>query len=295
MKKKTKIIILSVVGVVVIALIAGLVIPMVSRKKAGDSTSKEASAVSGKDRESRNAEGDEDDPSDGGGYSGGGTGGGYNHNTSGTSNDNKPQSGTNGQTSGTGTSSIPEIFFPYAIPGTDLVVEQVSQYNGYFIEDGSDREVSDIAAIVLKNNGSEDLEFAGIGISQGSRNLAFSASQIPAGATVIIQEQSGAAFTADPYYSATASTTATDSFEMSETLVSVKDNGDDSFTVINITDQTLSQVRVFFKNYLPDESVYVGGITYSVTLEDIEDGTAVDVYSDHYDSRYSKIVEVIAE
>ena len=50
------------------------------------------------------------------------------------------------------------------------------------------KKVSDIAAIILKNNG-DDLEFAGIGISQGNRSLGFSASQIPAGATVVIQEQ----------------------------------------------------------------------------------------------------------
>ena len=119
---------------------------------------------------------------------------------------NAAESGSHGQKSVENTPTIPTISFPYAISGTDLVVEQVGAYDGYFIEDGSDAEVSGIVAIVLKNNGSS-LEFVGIGISQGTRSLAFTGSLIPAGATVILQEQNRAVYSLDPYYSATATKT----------------------------------------------------------------------------------------
>ena len=189
--------------------------------------------------------------------------------------------------------SIPTISFPYEIPGTSLTVQQLSSYSGYYIEDVSDREVNGIAAIVLTNNGG-DLEFVGIGISQGARSLGFSGSQIPAGATVIIQEQTGAAFSNDSYYSATATTTP-GAFEKSEELVKIEDNGDGTFSVINISDKTLSEVKVFFKNYLPEEDVYVGGITYNITLNDIEPETAVEVTASHYDKNYTKFVKISAE
>ena len=190
--------------------------------------------------------------------------------------------------------SIPTISFPYAITGTDLVVQQVSSYSGYYIEDASDREVSNIAAIVLTNNGG-DLNFVGIGISQGDRSLAFTGSQIPAHSTVIIQEQSAAAYSStDPYYSATATTTPAE-FGKSEDLISVKDNGDGTFSVINISEETLKEVKVFFKNYLPDEDIYVGGITYSITLEDVEPDTDVEVSASHYDVNYTVFVEITAE
>lgn len=288
MKKKTVIIIVAVV--VVVALAAAIVVPMVTGKKSGDN-----GAVNGKESTTQgSANGGTANNQNGtnsNGTSGGDGGSGYVPSSDPSS--NPTTSGE--QASDAASNPIPTISFPYAISGSDLVVEQVSSYTGYYLEDASDREVADIAVIVLTNNG-PDLEFAGIGISQGSRNLAFSASQIPAGATIIIQEQNGSAFDMDaPYYTATATTTPADGFEMSKEYVSVKDNGDNTFTVRNITDQTLSEVKVYFKNFLPDEDVFVGGITYSVTLNNIEVGTEVDVSSNHYDSQYSEIVEVLAE
>lgn len=182
--------------------------------------------------------------------------------------------------------TISTISFPYEIAGTGLIIQQVSSYSGYFIEDASDREVSGIAAIVLTNNGG-DLSFVGIGISQGERSLAFTGSQIPAHSTVIIQEQSAAAYSAsDPYYSATATTQPAE-FNMSEDLISVKDNSNGTFSVINLSDETFAEVKVYFKYYLPEEDVYVGGITYTVTLENVEPESEVEVTSSHYDVNYS--------
>lgn len=187
---------------------------------------------------------------------------------------------------------IPTISFPYAIAGTDLVVEQISPYSGYFIEDGSDEDVSNIAAIVLTNNGG-DLDFVGIGIAQGSRSLAFSASQIPAGSSVIIQEQNRAAYADGDFYSCTATTTESSGFDLMADSVRIEDNKDDTFTIANITDETIPEVTVYFKNYLPDENVYVGGVTYHVTLTDIEPETGVVVTSSHYATGYSDIVEIV--
>ena len=229
----------------------------------------------------------------------GGSGGNGQEDTAASENSNTSQQSTEEsshqeQSSDTGSSEIPTISFPYSIPETNLVIQQISSYNGYYIEDASDKEVSGIAAIALTNKGG-DLAFAGIGISQGTRSLAFSASQIPAGATVIIQEQSGAAFSTDPYFSATATTQPVDHFEKSEGLVKVEENGTNAITVTNISDTPLSEVKVFFKNYIPDEDVYVGGITYSFTLTNLQPGEATEVSASHYDSQYSRIIEITSK
>lgn len=186
---------------------------------------------------------------------------------------------------------IPTISFPYAIGGTNLVVQQISPYSGYFLEDGSDRGVDNIAAIVLTNNG-EALDFAGIGIAQGENSYAFSGSQIPAHSTVIIQEQSGAVLAAGDYHSCTATTTPSSGTQTASDRVQITDNGNNTFEVANLTDATIPEVTVYFKNYLPDEDVYVGGITYHITVNDIAPGTAVDVNSGHYASGYSVIVDI---
>ena len=326
MKKKTLII---VAILIVIALFAGLTVPMLLKEKTKTGTENDPAAVSSKEtdspaqeskepaaktetsagetkkeKESVKTEGtDETDKteegdSSGSGSSSGGSAGSQESpsDSSGNSGSKDSQQAPQGQSSGEIAPDIPTISFPYTISESDLVIEQISSYDGYFIEDASDSDVSGIAAIVLSNNGSDDLEFAGIGISQGTRSLGFSASQIPAGATVIVLEQNKASFSSDPYYSATATTTPAGKFEMSEELVTVKDNGDNSLIVTNISDKTLSDIKVFFKNYLADEDIYVGGITYTITLkEDLEAGASIGVSASHYDSKFSKVLEVQAK
>ncbi len=190
---------------------------------------------------------------------------------------------------------IPTISFPYAIPNTELVVKQISPYTGYYLEDGSDRSVENIAAIVVTNNG-DALDFAGIGIAQGENSYAFSASQIPAHSTVIIQEQTGAVLAEGDYHSCTATTTPSEGFQINSERVRITDNGDNTFSVSNLSEESIPTVKVYFKSYLPDEDVYVGGITYQVTLNDIEPNTAVEINSNHYASGYSVVVNIdIAE
>lgn len=186
---------------------------------------------------------------------------------------------------------VQTITFPYAISGTDLVVQQISPYSGYYLEDGSDRSVDNIAAIVVTNNG-EAMDFVGIGISQGLTSYAFSGSQIPAHSTVIIQEQTGAELVSGDFNSCTATVTESSGTQTSSDIVQIVDNGNNTFTVANTSEETIPEVTVYFKNYLPDEDVYVGGITYHITLEDIEPGTGVEVNSGHYASGYSVIVDM---
>lgn len=293
MKKKTTIII---IGLIVIFMLAGLIAPLMSKgqdkKDAPNNTDNGTS-----DKTDYNVDIIVHDSDDNKGTAPSGGGGSNPENTASpsadpTNSDSQPESHDQNNDN---TAKIPTIAFPYAIEGTGIVVEQIGSYDGYFIEDGSDREVSGIAAIILKNNGG-DLRFVGIGISQGERSLAFSGSMIPAGSTVVLQEQNGAAYSSsDPYYSATATTELTDSFGMSEDLVTVKDNTKDGLTVTNISGKTLPVVKIYYKNYLPEENAYVGGITYCITLNDIEPETSTDVSASHYDSKYGMVMEVVVE
>ncbi len=188
---------------------------------------------------------------------------------------------------------IPTIDFPYAIPGTDLTILQVSPYSGYFLEDGSGDRVSNIMTIVLKNNGG-DLAYAGIGVSQGERNLAFTASSIPAGSTVIIQEQNRAAYMDGSFYSATATTSPSEGLTISSDVLAIEDNGDNTFTVNNVSGEIIGSAVISYKSYLPNEDVYVGGITYTINLTGLEPDTPIIVESSHYVSGSSVIVSAIA-
>ena len=293
MKKKAAFI---VIGLIVIFMFAGLIAPLMSKDQPKNDASDNAENSSADNTDYNvdiivhDNENNETTPSGNGGSNPKETA-----SPSGDPAESTSQPESHDQTPNNNTVEIPTISFPYSIEGTGIVVEQLGSYDGYFIEDGSDKEVSNIAAIVLKNNGG-NLRFVGIGISQGTRSLVFSGSMIPAGATVILQEQNGAAYSSsDPYYSATATTELTDSFGMSEDLVTVKDNAKDGLTVTNISGKTLPVVKIYYKNYLPEENAYVGGITYCITLNDIEPETSTDVSASHYDSKYGKVMEVVVE
>ena len=80
-------------------------------------------------------------------------------------------------------------FFPYVIEGTELTVQNISSYDGIFLEDGSDGEVTGVAAMVVENTGDTNVEYAAITISCNGETLEFDASDLPAGATVVVQEK----------------------------------------------------------------------------------------------------------
>ncbi|MBQ9165626.1 MAG: hypothetical protein IJX71_01665, partial [Oscillospiraceae bacterium] len=93
---------------------------------------------------------------------------------------------------------------PYSIPGTDLVIKQVNSYDGIFLEDGSDKEVTGISVIVLENQGKTGVEYANITLTQGGKTLEYQASAVPAGTTVVVQEAGAAAYSSADITACTA-------------------------------------------------------------------------------------------
>ncbi len=188
---------------------------------------------------------------------------------------------------------IPSISFPYTIEGSDVVVEKLTTYNGYYIEDGQDEPVTDVAAIVLTNKGS-DLAFVGVGIAQAAGSLSFTGSRIPAGASVVILEQNKKTYDGGECYTCTATLNRQD-HDLQEERIKIEQEENGTFTVTNISEEVFPVVRVQFKSYLPSENVYVGGITYTITLTEFEPNAEVNVNSSHYDPRYTKFITVSIE
>lgn len=58
---------------------------------------------------------------------------------------------------------------------------QHRRYAGLFVEDGSDKTVSDVFCIRVKNTGSSDVQYAHITLSRGSESYEFDISTLPAG------------------------------------------------------------------------------------------------------------------
>ena len=184
------------------------------------------------------------------------------------------------------------ITLPYKIPGTNLVIQKIAEYDGVYIEDGSDSDVSNVATIQIVNQGTEAVEYADISFVHNGEILKFKVTALPAGAQAAVQESNKTKYKEGEHGSCTASVATLDKFEMSEKDVEVKDNGDGSLVVKNLSNKKIPAVRVFYKFYMEEEDAYIGGITYTAKVEGLGAGESQTIRPSHYDSDSSEIMMV---
>ena len=184
------------------------------------------------------------------------------------------------------------IRFPYAIPDTNLVIEQVNSYNGIFFEDGSDRVVANVAAIVLTNKGDSCVEYVNITMKCGDIQLQFTGSTLDAGARMIVLETDSKSLPNGKYTDCTTEIASVTQLVLSEEQVRVEEQENGSLLVTNLTEDKIPCIRIFYKYYMDDVDVYVGGITYTTKVVDLEAGESCTVTPSHYYSGFSKILMV---
>lgn len=184
------------------------------------------------------------------------------------------------------------ITFPYAIPGTELVIQKIEPFDGIFLEDGTDEAVSNVTTMLLENKGYMDIEYAEISIKCDDKKLEFEVSVLPGGSSMIIQEKNKAQYKKGTYQECRADAAEAGRLEMSEKQVKVTEKGNDSLEVTNLTDEMIPMVRIFYKYYMEKENVYVGGITYTAKIDELEKGSTQVVTPKHYIDGDSRIVMV---
>lgn len=184
------------------------------------------------------------------------------------------------------------LAFPYTIPGTDLVIQAVRSYDGVFLEDGSNTDVTGISTMVLVNNGQSGIEYAEITLNQGPVTLKYKATSIPAGATVVVQEATAAKHVNGKFTACSANVAEASTFELSEELVKVEEIENGTLLVTNLTDKPLSRVRVFYKFAFEKGKIYVGGITYTAELTALEPGQSAKLTASHFAAGSSEVIMV---
>ena len=184
------------------------------------------------------------------------------------------------------------ITLPYQIPGSSLVVSGIASYDAIYLEDGSDTEISGVTVLLLRNDGDTDIEYASVSVGMDGTELQFDLSDLPAGGTAVVQEKNKTLFREGNYTECAATVAEVPGFEMSEEQVQVQENGDQSLTVSNLTNEDIPAVRIFYKFYMEEEETYVGGITYTAKLTDLKAGESRKITHSHYVSGYSRVMMV---
>ena len=174
--------------------------------------------------------------------------------------------------------------------GNDLRIVSTGRYAGLFVEDGSDKTVSDVFCIRVKNTGSSDVQYAHITLSRGSDE--FDISTLPAGETLQALEVSGQTMPEKPAELTAAVTTYapfTEPLSMHEDLFTVT-TSESSITVTNNSGSDAAQVYVYYKNASGD--LLLGGITYRAGLTNLAAGESRSCYTSHYSEGSSKLLFV---
>lgn len=176
--------------------------------------------------------------------------------------------------------------------GSDLIVTDIGKYAGIFMEDGSDEVVSDTLMLILRNDNTRDLQLARIELRYADFTAEFEVTNLPAGESVVLLEKNRHAYVEDLPYHWTAENTVFFQEPMGLQEDTLKITGErGKLTVENISDRTLGDIYIYYKNSAVD--LLYGGITYRARVDSgMEPGDTESVMTGHYNPETCTIVNV---
>lgn len=246
-------------------------------------TSEEGSGSdnNGNSESDNNGSSNSGEDNDGNGNSNNGTNG-ANNGSSDSNNSNKNNSNNSNK-----------ISLPYTIATTGMKIKSIGQYSGSFVEDGSDRSVSNVLSIVVTNTSGKDLQYGEIKLKAGSKTATFKLTNVPSGKSVLALETSGMKYSSGTNYTYADATYAQTNMSMNSSKVRVSTE-DSKVTIKNISGKDLGTVYVYYKN-LDKSGAYLGGITYRVKFENVKSGDTLTQSTKHFSKSNSKIIMVDTE
>lgn len=177
--------------------------------------------------------------------------------------------------------------------GEELSLTAVSRYAGAFVEDGSDDIVSDVMAITVRNDGEKTVQYAQITLTLDGTDYAFEVSTLPAGASAQLLEL-GRQTMPDSTDGLTGQVTLCALFDAEPSLCGDMfriETQDTAITVTNISGSDIAgPIYVYYK--IAYDTLYMGGITYRVTVNGLKADESATCYAGHFAQAYSKLMFV---
>ena len=181
--------------------------------------------------------------------------------------------------------------FPMQIPGTTLVITNVLSYEGEYIEDDSVTFSADIAAICLENTGASNIQCARVILSWEQGDYVFDVDMLPSGMSVIVLEKFR-----QPYekhnFTSCAGVQKNALTDWMAAPITVSPQGETKLRIQNPTDQPLTDVTLYFKNYIPESDLLFGGIVYEYRVGLVAPGESFIIEPYRYLRSRSRIVGI---
>lgn len=188
-----------------------------------------------------------------------------------------------------------EVVFPYSVPGTTICIKEISSYDGPFLEDGTDREVVGVAALLVTNFGEKEILQAYIELNIGQMCLSFFGEHIPSGATVLLLERGAQRCLQKNFTSCNGWQIQNQNDTRFNDVIFVEDYAMGTLIVTNRSELFLENIRIYYKTWFSEQNVLVGGIAYCIEILSLEPGQTESLYPYHYASGYSVVVSVTAD
>ena len=164
----------------------------------------------------------------------------------------------------------------------DLTVSDIFTYSGEYVEDGSDENVENIAAVTLTNTGKTDYQYIEFTLKTADGEYAFAASSVHAGSVTTVLDRNKTV--AGKETAVTEGECALKGeYEQApggydDKFAVYLDNG--TMNIKNISGADMpGTITVYYKN--ADENGIFGGITYRATIKGLKADEIQQRYSRH--------------
>lgn len=185
----------------------------------------------------------------------------------------------------------PQNVNTFVLDNIQITAENVSPYEGVYLEDGDREMVSGVYAMKFTNTGDKTIQNAQLIFSDGTQELSFWFEMLPAGQSVIVAEQSQLAVASEAVNYVDGMVTYLEDVQENAACVKVTDNQDGTIKIQNVTEEMLPLVRVFYR-CSDSNGISLGGPCRSVLVDGVEAGAFVDVAAEGWDGT-SVVVTVL--
>ena len=210
-----------------------------------------------------------------------------------SSSSNNGNSKSNKKNNNSSSNKSNTMSLPYTIASTGMKVTNIGKYSGKFVENGSDKRVSNVLSIVVTNTSNKDLQYGEIKLKAGGQTATFKLTNIPSEKSVLALEANGMKYSSGVNYKYADATYALTNMPMNSNKVKVS-TSNSKVTIKNTSGKNLGTVYVYYKN-LDKSGAYLGGITYRVKFDNVKKGETLSQNTKHFSKSHSKIVMVDTE
>ena len=184
--------------------------------------------------------------------------------------------------------------FPYVLRSAGLIVQHIAQYEGPFLEDGSQEPVADVAAVMISNPKKQGIRSAEISLWQGGEILEFSLTYLPPGGKVLVLEKNRKRYSQEPITQCVCTALQLGDFYKEKGEITVVEQKD-TLVVENRTQRHIEKAVLYYKEYMESGNYYLGGRTRTTVVEDLQPGERRQILPYGYAPGYSRVVWACCE